>query len=179
MHDTRIRSGLRAKARESSENEAEASSRQDAMRLFAGRRETGPPDRRCICGHFQRASFLAWSRNGGEVTLILRCSSRIGQRFQRIRRELTSNQRPLKNRRGKGGRGKKKKKKGRHPPRFLTVYGFWWEDQTRLCRAPNRPAAGMKVTWGLGVDMTALVDWQGSRPWNAVLRGRSDRLAFA
>jgi hypothetical protein len=55
------------------------------------------------------------------------------------------------------------------PPRFLTVYGFGREIPLAFAVRQIVPPL-VKVTWGLGVDMTALVDWQGSRPWNAVLR---------
>jgi hypothetical protein len=55
------------------------------------------------------------------------------------------------------------------PPRFFTVYGFGREIPLAFAVRQIVPPL-VKVTWGLGVDPTALVDWHGGRPWNAVLR---------
>jgi hypothetical protein len=55
------------------------------------------------------------------------------------------------------------------PPRFFTAYGFGRQIPLAFAVRQIVPPL-VKLTWGPGANPTALVDWQGDRPWNVVLR---------
>ncbi|HUZ64404.1 MAG TPA: hypothetical protein VMU82_11935 [Acetobacteraceae bacterium] len=55
------------------------------------------------------------------------------------------------------------------PPRFSTVRGFGHQIPLSFAVRQIVPPK-VKVTFGTGADPAALIDWNGGRPWNAVLR---------